>query len=815
MKRILSILLGIALLMSAAAPVLAWGEDELRFESPNDSEYDTWGISGGYTYLVKDGEAYISAYSGSGGRLVIPSVLDGYPVVKIMDSVFEGNKTLTEVTIPDSIVSIGTKAFAGCDRITTLTIGDGVESVGDYAFWYCQVLTSLRMGSGVKTIGAYAFSNCQWLESLTLSESLTSIGSYAFESTKLIGIDIPKNVSSIEGAPFPACHKMTEIRVAEDNPYYKAVDGVLFSKDGKTLVQYPAGSPKVNYSVPVGTERIGAGAFYWSPTLQNVAIPEGVVSIGEYAFFSCMGITSFNLPDSLRKVEQRAFMDTGWMRAQPDGFLYLDSWMIVYKKGYKIGGATGDVIIAEGTKHIADQALFRCPDVQNIILPDGLITIGESAFADCNRYRRDIVIPDTVTTIGESAFSGCRINQLTLSSSITEIPPNAFYNCDMSQVELPPNLISIGTQAFMSNSILELVIPDKVKNLEHSAFYSNSSLKKVTLPEGLLTIGDYCFAGSHNLLEINLPESLTYVGEAAFAYAKITEVTLPPKLTSISRGLFIQCNKLEKVVVPAGVSSIGDEAFENCSALTEIIFEGAPPELLGDDVFYYNLPSGQGLISATLYFYSEHKHLWAPNGETKWNGMDIEMLFREYTLTFVAGGETVKTLLVNEDNPFNAADVPQVPQRNNCFAWWDVENLENIYTDTTVTAIYQQVEESGDFLVNIPPDTTTAALFKVLGIDGGNETVIKTGDTITLADAQYTAIVMGDVNCDGRVDSPDASSILRAVVKLENLENMQELAANTNFAASYGAADASAILRYVVKLQTSVGKLSTFAESGE
>ena len=93
---------------------------------------------------------------------------------------FSGCSSLTSVTIPDSVTSIGGYAFFGCSSLTSVTIGNGVTSIGDYAFSGCSSLTSVTIGNSVTSIGNYAFENCSSLTSVTIPDSVTSIGDYAF-----------------------------------------------------------------------------------------------------------------------------------------------------------------------------------------------------------------------------------------------------------------------------------------------------------------------------------------------------------------------------------------------------------------------------------------------------------------------------------------------------------------------------------------------------------------------------------------------------------------------------------------------------------
>ena len=109
--------------------------------------------SGDWTYTVSDNQATITGYSGAGGEVVIPAELDGVAVVKVGDGwppVFgDFNYTVTSITIPDSVTSIGDFAFAYCNNLTSITIPDSVTIFGQDAFHFCTSLTSVTIPDSV------------------------------------------------------------------------------------------------------------------------------------------------------------------------------------------------------------------------------------------------------------------------------------------------------------------------------------------------------------------------------------------------------------------------------------------------------------------------------------------------------------------------------------------------------------------------------------------------------------------------------------------------------------------------------------------
>jgi hypothetical protein len=203
-------------------------------------------------------------------------------------------------TVPESVISIKDSAF-GHGRITSVTLPN-VTNIGTTAFFDCTELTDVYMPR-VTSIGTSAFSQCINLTNIYMP-NVTSIGDRAFsQCTELTDVYMPR-VTSIGDSAFSQCTGLVTIAVGGDNPNYSSVDGVLFNKDGTTLVLYPAGRIGA-YTVPDSVTSIGEYAFFRCTGITEIYMPK-VTSIGEYAFFSCTGLTSAVMP-SVMDIGRNAF----------------------------------------------------------------------------------------------------------------------------------------------------------------------------------------------------------------------------------------------------------------------------------------------------------------------------------------------------------------------------------------------------------------------------------------------------------------------------------------------------------------------------
>ena len=215
--------------------------------------------------------------------------------------------TLTGIEIQEGVESISAYSFRRSPEVTEITIPSTVKSIGNYAFEKTG-LCSVSIPEGVTSIARGTFYGCKNLTSVSIPESVVSIKEEAFyQCTALNAVSIPQSVTEISDFAFFGCTNLAGIYVQPDNPAYCSVAGVLFSKDGSTLYNYPAGKPGTAYTIPSEVKSIEDGAFSYSG-LTSVTIPSGVTSIGSSAF-SNTGLTSVTIPSSVTFAGPNAFRE--------------------------------------------------------------------------------------------------------------------------------------------------------------------------------------------------------------------------------------------------------------------------------------------------------------------------------------------------------------------------------------------------------------------------------------------------------------------------------------------------------------------------
>lgn len=285
---------------------------------------------------------YALAYNDALNNVVVPA-----GVTVIPESCFARNSSMTNIEIKGQYTSIGNGAFYKVP-LTEITIPATCKSIGDNAFQLCEQLTKVTLNEGLETLYDGAFRQCSKLTEIVLPESLKTLEDNVFLQAGLTSVNIPANVESIGNATFGQT-QITAFTVAEGNANYKAVDGVVYTKDGIILAAYPT-MGATEYTVLDECRGIGGGAFYGAQ-IQKLTLPETMRAFDNFAFtFSTLA--EMNTPASLLFMGEQALAGTKFTT----------------------------FAFPEGMTTLYDGVMAQCEQLQSVTLPTTLKYVGFHAF---------------------------------------------------------------------------------------------------------------------------------------------------------------------------------------------------------------------------------------------------------------------------------------------------------------------------------------------------------------------------------------------------------------------------------------------------
>jgi len=551
----------------------------------------------------------------------------------IGDQSFEGCTSLKNVTMPSSEFSIGFSSFSRCASLTQIDLTNLKSGETVSGFDGCTSLKNVIFSKEPYSIGGGAFRDCISLESIDVSGA-TAFGGVAFSGcSKLKSVTMPSTeyTGGLSQGLFAGCISLTsidlgniidtEIRgyleltylgythpfsgsgvkyLSAESKTLTSKSGVIFSKDGKTLVCAPC---ITEYAVPFGVTSIEKYAFAYS-ILESVDLNEvkniskaafmrckslatvmgSPISVEQSAFFECISLTSIDLSEltfagepptrqestgygSFEECISLKTIDVSKLAGRGTAFTGCDSLEEINASKSSIFQSIDGILY---NKDITELAWFPTAKTGHVILPSTVTSLGERALSETKITSINML---GITNIGDYAFYKCQyLTDVDLSKQVI-IGNYTFYECtELANVDL--SLIkSVGDSGFYGCSKLQTVDMTNMTYVGEKAFYLCSSLLRVIAPI-LEEIGDSAFVANSKILIVDV-SSAKNIGNGAFGNCQALKSIDMSSVVSIGNSAFNMDKALEIVILPTTDYTIGILAFGNCTSLSMIDLTGA------------------------------------------------------------------------------------------------------------------------------------------------------------------------------------------------------------------------------------------------
>ncbi len=427
-----------------------------------DETYSNIAKKDGYIFYNDNGSYALIGYEGTETDLVLPENIQDIAYT-IEQYAFRNYVNIEGVTIPNGVTSIGGWAFYGCSNLTSVVIPDSVTSIGTSAFYMSSIETATLPASAISDV------KYETLKTVKITSGEIMNGdtddTFQYNSPYLESVTIGKDVTSISEKAF-RCGRLTNITVEEDNAYYKSIDGNLYSKDGKTLLQYANGKTDASFVIPDEVTKIGSSAFEYCTNIQSITISKYVTHIDTQAFYGCSRLIEVINQSTYLKIVAGEYGNgyvayyakqvlTGELATskfiEQDGYIFYNANETYYLMEYT--GADTDLVLPNSVKEksyeIYQYAFYDCDTLTSVVIPDGVTAIGAWAFNGCDNLA-NVTIGKDVTSIGYFAFSACAsLTSIILPDSLEVINNNVLSSCtNLTSVVIGNKVTSIGTQAF-------------------------------------------------------------------------------------------------------------------------------------------------------------------------------------------------------------------------------------------------------------------------------------------------------------------------------------------------------------------------------
>ncbi|OAV75413.1 hypothetical protein Barb7_00973 [Bacteroidales bacterium Barb7] len=520
------------------------------------------------------------------------------------EGAFQDCSELTSVTFPNSLKSIPAAAFKNAKLLRELILPNSVETIGIAAFENCYGLTKIvfpdkgSQDSYCTVFPERMLANCTALKEILIPGNIEVIEEGAFTGSAIATVHVrwaseeelsrlkiyPLTFQSMFITPPPDAQVLYPtifygglVVKSSIDAFELAFEGFTFklypkdltaellsndlTKSGKNVIiphKVPYTITDYNYTYLYKVVAISSNCFSDNPYLYSIYLPDDLKTIGDSVFWNCVNLNSIEIPNSVKTIGTDAFTNCTNLNS---------------------------IEMPNSVETIGTGAFTNCTNLDSIKLSNSLRDLSDELFKTCISLR-SIEISGFVKNIGNRCFENVPLESIVLHEGLISIGDAAFRNCQIKILDIPNSVETMGTDCFADCTKLELVrLSNKLKALPDSAFYNCTLLKSIDIPTSVKSIGNNCFQ-SCPLNFIGFSEGLKTIGEAAFSGCPVIELEIPGSVEIVRTECFAACTKLESVKLLSNVAVLSDRVFRNCSSLeTVILSEGL--KIFGAGIFEY------------------------------------------------------------------------------------------------------------------------------------------------------------------------------------------------------------------------------------
>ena len=536
-------------------------------------------------------------FSGENGVFTIPLGIN-----KIADNAFANpykkTKTITgyygckitKLIVPEYVTEIGENAFRGCSSIgsiefsgngsplglkiaarafhnntslTQLTLPANLISLGVYAFGYCSKLervdVQVKQATAALVVDAFC-TDPQYIEDMKETNPSATIDSYYVKFVNLGAAVTLFDIGGVFG------NKLQGVTVDPNNQSYTAENGVVYSKNFSEILYFPYGKTG-EFVLHEDVVTINSKVFMNASMLTKVTIGAKVTKIGDSAFGNCTSLKTvvFASSDEVADGHSMTIEDSAFVGCSSLTEFVIPDYVTKLGSGaFKECTSLTTIIVPGNVKTLGDEVFASCSSLQNAIFEEGVEEIGKKVFADCKQLL-EVSFPATLTSIAiddDAPLSNTFLDSNNVSKVNIAEGNEKYASIDGvvygytlkegSQQSALTDLLYCPVGASGKDGVVD--IPNTVEYISAGAFKNNKNITEIKFSQGIL--GD---------LEIG--------ADAFSGCQKLATITLPAGLKTMKTGLFNNCTSLVTLTIPNTVSRMEVNIFIGCTNLANIIFE--------------------------------------------------------------------------------------------------------------------------------------------------------------------------------------------------------------------------------------------------